>query len=176
VDDPDRVRLGQRAAGLGDDPDDVARRHPPQLRQPLAEVFAVEQLHRDVRGALKDAVVEDLDDVRAAKLGRGLGLALETRLRLRQLRDLTLDELHRAGDVERQVRRQPHRSHPALPELANEPEPIGDDDVGLEQHLSPVKQREAVSRDFAPRAGGHTTQPKVYMPLPGLHKHPPVES
>ena len=134
---PTRVRLGQRAAHLRDDAQDVVRRQPAQALEALAEVLAVEELHGDVRRPVPDAVIEDLHDVRAAELRRGLGLALEAGLRLGKLGDLALDELDRAGDVEREVRREPDRAHAALAELSIEPEALRDDHVGCQLHRVP---------------------------------------
>ncbi len=157
VNDADAVRFRQRPAHLADDPQDVVGRHSADTLQTLAEIFAVEQLHRDVRRALKYAVIEDLDDVGTAKLGRSLCLALEARLRFRQLRDLALDELDGAGDVERQVRGEPDGPHASLTQLPGEPEPLRDHHVGCQLHVSPSKRRAVEERGRRRRNDGRPT-------------------
>src|SRR5207245_6262075 len=111
VNDAEPVRLGERAANLRDDRVDLARVHPPDARDSLAEVLAVEELHRDVRRAFAYAVVEDLHDVRAAELRRRLRLALEALLRLGHMGELPLDEFYGARNVEPEVRCVPDRPH-----------------------------------------------------------------
>ena len=72
------VRLGERARDLGDDADDVsAGRGDRAALEAMVEILALEVLHRDVRRAVPDAVIEDLHDVRALELRGGLGFALE---------------------------------------------------------------------------------------------------
>jgi len=100
--------------------------------QPLTEIFAVEQLHRDVGRPLEDAVIEDLHDVRASERCGRLRFALESRLRLGDLRKLPLDELHGARDVEPEVRRVPNGTHPAAAEEPVQVEALCDDDVRCE--------------------------------------------
>ena len=62
VDDPERVRDGERAHRLAHDLDRVALAEPPAL-QKRAEGLAVHVLHREVVDALDAAEVVDLDDV-----------------------------------------------------------------------------------------------------------------
>jgi len=72
-------------------------------------------------------VVEDLHDVRAAELRRRLRLALEAHRRLGVLRDLALDELHRAWHVEAAVAGLPHGAHASATDHAVELEPASDE-------------------------------------------------
>jgi hypothetical protein len=74
-------------------------------------------------------VIEDLDDVGAAKLSRGLGLPLETRVRLGHVGHLALDEFHGARRREAQIGRLPDRSHAAATDHPRELEPFRDDRI-----------------------------------------------
>ncbi len=89
----------------------VARGHLARPGESLAEVLPLEELHRDVRRPLKDSVVDDLDHVRAPDLRGRLGLPLEAGQRDDVARELPLDELDGARDVEAYVRGLPHRPH-----------------------------------------------------------------
>jgi hypothetical protein len=129
VHDPLRVRLRQGTADLSNDGDKVMRGQPADARQTLAEVLAVEQFHGDVRRPVADSVIEDLNDVRASQVGGGLCLALEARLDFGKLRPLPFDELDGTRNVQPEVRRKPHRAHPAAPEQSVEAESLGDDYV-----------------------------------------------
>ena len=133
---PAACALRERAADLGHDHHELARGHPPDALEALAEVLAVEELHGDVRGALPNAVVQNLDDVGAPELRGRLGLALEAGLRLGNLRVLALDEFHRAGDVEAEVGGVPHRAHSAAAELTVQAESFSDDEIGSELHAA----------------------------------------
>src|ERR1700690_820567 len=105
------------------------RRQTADARQAFAQVLAVEEFHGDVGGTLANAVVEDLDDVRASKVRSGLGLALEAGLHLGNLSPLPFDEFDGTGHVQTEVRRVPYQAHPPAPEQSVEAESLGDDYV-----------------------------------------------
>ena len=133
MDDAGLMRATERSAHLLDDEVHLGRRDATAApRKALTEVLALEELHRDVRTALPDAVVEDLHDVRVPKLSRSLRFALEARVRLGDVGELTLDELHRARRVEPEVHRLPDGSHAAPADHPNQAEAIRHDHIFLE--------------------------------------------
>src|ERR1700683_5675857 len=101
----------------------------PDLGEALAEVLSLEQLHRDVRRVLANAVIEDLHDVRATKLRGRLRLALEARFCLFERRELALDELHRAWNIEPKMRCLPDRPHAPASDEPIQSEATRDDRV-----------------------------------------------
>ncbi len=64
VDEPHVVRAAERLAHVAQHAGGLLEREPPSAAEPRAQVFAFEQLHRDVGGAMIDAVLEDLHHVR----------------------------------------------------------------------------------------------------------------
>ena len=73
------VRVGQPLGHLAADLDRLDRRNRALLHA-LAQVGALEQLHREVGHAVGLAEVEGGDDVRVVELARGLGLDEEALL------------------------------------------------------------------------------------------------
>ena len=70
------VGLGERLADLAENVDDASRRERALARHQGLEGHAVEQLHDEIhRLVVGDAEVVELDGVRRAEAGRGLGLA-----------------------------------------------------------------------------------------------------
>ncbi len=126
----------ERAADLtDDDAQHVVRGHAADALKTLAEVLAVEELHRDVRRPFTHPVIEDLDDVGAPELRRGLGLALEALLLPRGAAaispsmNLTAQGISRPRCVACQT-----EPMPPCPSCRREPESLRDDHVGCELH------------------------------------------
>src|SRR5262249_21277926 len=116
MDDAQLLRAAQGLRGLREDRLRLIERDATFAIEAVHEVLAVEELHHDVRQVVVDAVIEDVDDVRALKVKRGLGLELEAdapffggALRIHEL----------DGDVaiEVEVSRDPDRAHAARGEL-----------------------------------------------------------
>jgi hypothetical protein len=124
VDDPPPVRLDERAADLTDEPLDRRERHR-ALVDRARERAPLDVLHRDVRDALVDAVVEDLHDVHAAQLGRRLRLAMEAREHPFAPSQVRVDELDGDGRPERGVLGAPDRAHPPSSERGDQAVAIG---------------------------------------------------
>ena len=103
-------------------------------RETLAQRLALEQLHDGVgRRALPPEVV-DREDARVRERGDRLGLALEAGERLRRLREVRRQHLHRHVAVELGVSRPVDLAHPAGAERrfdAVRPQTI----AGREAHL-----------------------------------------
>ena len=135
VDEAGGVRHGEGAADLRGDRGDLARREGALAAEAAVQVLPLEQLHRDVGDAAPHAVVEDLHDVGAPELGRGLGLALEAPRDLGRARGGRVHELERARRLELRVLRGPDGAHAPLAEGADEPEAVGDHEPRLERHL-----------------------------------------
>jgi hypothetical protein len=87
------LRMGERER-IGDAADDqrrLRRRRAPAFLAQLAQVAALQQLHRDVGAVVADAGVEDGDDVRMAEAARGARLVDEVRVERLALVVLDLD-------------------------------------------------------------------------------------
>lgn len=130
VNDPQRVRLGERVARLQHVVDRLFRRQRPSRLEHAGEVGSVQVLHDDVRSTcLQRAHVADLRDVLALELHRGARLAQEARDRVRAAQRLGQHELERHGRVEMDMRRgddDPHATyaeHPRDTVLAGEDVP-----------------------------------------------------
>jgi hypothetical protein len=113
VQDAEGVRLVQALARLDDDGQRGTRAEAPLAVEPRGEAFPLEQLHDHVRGTVAHlAVIEGAHDVGAVDLGRGHGLAVQTR---RQgglpLGERRIDELDGNLALEPLVARRPHRAH-----------------------------------------------------------------
>jgi hypothetical protein len=124
--DADGVRARQSARDVRDEAMGRCGVEATDALEPSGDRFALQELHGDVGRALPNAVIEHVNDVRAAQLRFDLRLAFEARHHLRLAAPVALDELHRAGNSEPEVRREPHRSHSTLTDLTNEAETIGD--------------------------------------------------
>ena len=77
---PLRVREGERVGDAADDQRRLRRRRAPAFLAQLAQVAALEQLHRDVGAVVADAGVEDGDDVRVAEAAGGARFVEEQRV------------------------------------------------------------------------------------------------
>ena len=92
----------------------------PTLPQPRRQRLALQQLHRDVGGVAVDAVVEDLDDVRA----RSAAAARASRMKRASASGLLAIcgsiKLDRDRRLQGQVVGQPHRPHAALAQLMDQ--------------------------------------------------------
>lgn len=84
------------------------------------EVFAFQELHHDERLIAFDAVIEDLDDVGAAKLRGGRGLAPEALARIFLLGELGIDQLDGDLGAESEVICNPNERLRALPKRADQ--------------------------------------------------------
>ncbi len=82
----------------------------------VSQRLPLQHLHRDERGPLLDAVVEDLHDVRAAQRRGGLGLAQETPQHLFVAGDRRIEQLDRDRALQLDVLGPPDRAHTAPPE------------------------------------------------------------
>ena len=107
MDEPGLVRAPEGPAHLDEDGRRGRGREAPLAPEPQLEVLALEQLHHDEGRVVLDAVVVDLDDVRALELRARLRLALEARARVGGGGELGRHELDRHVDVELQVPRRP---------------------------------------------------------------------
>ena len=106
--------------------------------KPHVEGLAFEVLHREIRDvAVRDAVVENLNDVRGTQRRGGFRLALETLADLGLVGRFGVNELHRAGDVERRMLCRPDVAHAAFAEQALEAKTVGDDGALFQFHGVP---------------------------------------
>jgi hypothetical protein len=128
VDDLQAVGPADRAADAGEHSDGLVERER-AAGEPLGEVLAVEQLHREVGDAGRgvDVEVEDLHDVGPAHAGGGLGLAHEAGARGVGLDDRGVHELERDGLAEAQVGGPPHAAHAAALQKFVEAPALADD-------------------------------------------------
>jgi hypothetical protein len=94
-------------------------------------------------------MIEDLDDVRAAELSRGLRLALEPRVGLGDVRHRDVHELHGADGVQPDVAGLPDRAHAAATDHPRELEPLGDDHVFCEDHPAGPPRRMSLGGRFS---------------------------
>jgi hypothetical protein len=121
VDDAALVRARERLRHVRDDERGVRGRDAPPLHQELAQIAPLEQLHHDVGLALgRHAVVEHLHHVRAAEVRRRVRLLGEPLDVLAVVEQVERQELHDDGGAEREMVRDPHPTHPAHPQLADE--------------------------------------------------------
>ena len=75
-----RVREGERVGDAANDQRGLRRRRAPAFLAQLAQVAALQQLHRDVGAVVADAGVEHGDDVRMAQAAGGARLVEEQRV------------------------------------------------------------------------------------------------
>jgi hypothetical protein len=132
MNDAGSVSFRESATDLQHDGRDLGRAQTPRALQAFSEVFPIEQLHRDIRRSLPDAVIENLHDVGTPELSRSLRLALEATLRFRMVRELPFDELHGTRNIESEVRRVPNGTHSAATNETIQTKTVGDDGVGDE--------------------------------------------
>jgi hypothetical protein len=117
VHDAERVRLGERLAGLDHQVDREARLQPALLGDQLADVLALEELHHEVRLAVAEPPdVDDPGDVLALELGGGLSLPDEPGDGLIGDRDVVAQHLDRDLLVEPEVPGLDDQAHPAAPD------------------------------------------------------------
>jgi len=117
VDEPDAVRLGQRARNLLQHVRDALGWLRPIELDDRLERRAIEKLHRVVEDAVRcPTVVEDRDGVRMGEACGELHLALEAQ-KLRLARVLGEQELDRRGPAEHRVARPVHHAHAAFADL-----------------------------------------------------------
>jgi hypothetical protein len=95
VNDVRAVCARQSTRDLGHDVGGFAQRESSARRETRAEILAFEELHDDERLIALDTVVDDLNDVRAAKLRRRHGLTAKPLLRVVLLRERRIEELYR---------------------------------------------------------------------------------
>ncbi len=89
-------------------------------RQPLLQVLAVDELHRQERRAVRLVDAVDPGDVRVVQRREQLGLALEARQPLGVAGERLGQDLDRDVAVERRVDRLPDDPHPTLADLLGE--------------------------------------------------------
>ena len=117
MDDAHRVRLGDALRGLADVVDRHLHRQRVALLELCPEIVADQELHRDVRLAVGEAIdVVDARDVRRPKTGRGLRLLSEARDRGDVLREVGLQDLDRKALLEMKVLRFVDEAHAARAE------------------------------------------------------------
>ncbi|MCU0654440.1 MAG: hypothetical protein MUF64_03860, partial [Polyangiaceae bacterium] len=114
VHDPPAVGLGQRIAGLEQQPRHLAQRHGAALLQVRVEVPTLEQLHGEVRGAPRGVIeIKEAHRVGAAQHRRRPALPEKSTHRLGVLRGIAVQHLQRHLVPLRQVPRRDHHPHPA---------------------------------------------------------------
>ena len=119
MDDPGRVRIGQRRQHLGDDADDARLRQGPLVGQQVVEVKSIHVLHGDEELAvLGHAEVEDVDGVGVVEAACGPGLALKARHRAGIREELLVQHLEHHGLVQHQLPGTVHPAHPTLADAA----------------------------------------------------------
>ena len=117
-----RVRERERVGDAADDQRRLRRRRAPAFLAQLAQVAALEQLHRDVGALVADAGVEDGDDVRMAEAAGRARLVQEQRVeRLALLLgDLDVERLDRDQARQQRIVRREDRAEAAFAELVLE--------------------------------------------------------
>ena len=117
-----RMGKGQRVGDPAHDQRRLRRRGAPAFAAQLAQVAALQQLHRDVGAVVADAGVEHGDDVRVAQPAGGARLVDEERVEGLALFLVDLDVERLDGDQPRQQRvvRREHRAEAAAAELVLE--------------------------------------------------------
>ena len=113
VDDPVAVREAQRREDLAGVRDRLARPEPAARPDHLLEALALDDLHRDVVGALGLAAVVDRDDVRVREACRGLGLSAEALDESSSFRISVVQDLDRDAAAELAVLGEVDVRHPA---------------------------------------------------------------
>ena len=132
------VREAGGAQDLDDDVDRAVRRHRRLLADELLERAAVEELHRDVVGAVPLAAVEDADDVGVLEAGGRGGLAAEALDELLVLGEAAVEQLQRHPAAELLVLGAVDVGHAARAEAVEHPVAPVDDRVALDAlHLTP---------------------------------------
>ncbi len=116
------VRVGQRVGDAPHDGGGLRRRRPPAFLAQLAQVAALEQLHRDVGALVAHAGVEHRDDVRVREAASGARLVQEQRVEGLALfrRDLEVQGLDRDEARQQRVVRRVHRAQAARADLVLE--------------------------------------------------------
>jgi hypothetical protein len=144
---PFRMRERERVGDAADDQRRLRGRRAPAFLAQLAQVAALEQLHRDVGALVADAGVEDGDDVRMAEAAGGARFVQEQRVERLALLVGDLDVQRLDGDQARQQRivRREHRAEAAFAELVLERVAA---DVADRRHRAIGRRRdEAAERD-----------------------------
>ena len=110
------VRVGKRVGDAAHDQRGLHRRRLPAFLTQLAQVAALQQLHRDVGVVVADAGVEHRHDVRMAQAGSGARLVEEERVERGALlgRDLEIQRLDRDQPRQQRVVRGVNRAEPAF--------------------------------------------------------------
>ena len=118
VDDAAGMGRGQRMADALHDVERARERRPRLGEEQLRERAPLEPLHHEIGGpVLELPEVEDLDDVLAADVARGLGLAEEAGDHLRVTAALRVEELDRDPPIDAGVLGQVDGAHPAFADL-----------------------------------------------------------
>jgi hypothetical protein len=114
--DPGAVRLGERLGDLHRDVEQPPRRQRPG-REQLAQARTVDELHRDVGGAVRGADLVDRDDVGMVERGGGARLGLEAPQALGVVGERRRQHLDRDVASETRILRAVDLAHPAGAEL-----------------------------------------------------------
>jgi hypothetical protein len=142
------VREGEPVGDLRGKVDGEVERH--ALLHALAQVDAVEQLHRHVQHLAFAADVVNCDDVGMVQPGGGLGLLLEAGLVLSALLLVGREEdgLHRDDAVEQRVLCLVHDAHGPAPPLFQDPLAAKLREVAV--HFLPDSRRQTSSTKLSP--------------------------
>ena len=150
VDDPVPVRERERVQDLARVVDRDRDRRRAVLDEQLLQRAAVEELHRDVVGALGVAAVEDRDDVRVVEAGRVLRLAPESLHELLVGGVALVQHLQRHLAAELLVLGEVHVGHPAGAEPAADQVAVVEDAVeervGRRHQALPAVRRPPAAR------------------------------
>ena len=130
MDDARRVRAREPLSDLRDDAMNVARFEAAFAMESRLEVLSGEPFHGEEGDPLEDVEVEDAHHVGAVELRHGARLAFEAHTVVWVAFGPRGRELDGATHAERLVVGKPHCAHAAAPQLANEPEPAGDESSG----------------------------------------------
>jgi len=116
VNEPRVVGGAEALAYLAQDDRGGGGREAPLALELLVEVLAFQELHREVRRAVLDPVVGDVDDVGALDPGEHLCFAVKAHARLVRSGVAGLDELDGDDEVQPRVAGHPDGAHAALRE------------------------------------------------------------
>jgi hypothetical protein len=136
MDDVDGVGLGESTAGLRDEGHRFWDVEPVRSSQAPPEIFPLQQLHDDeAPPLLREAIVENVDHVRAVDARDRRGLSREPGADIVRAGPARLEKLDGHFSIERQVVRLPNAGHSAATQQPLESKSTGNNRAGYQRFV-----------------------------------------